>query len=77
VSDGASPDVSGGAGAGGADGAGGSAGVTEGSGAVAGSGAAASVVAGSSDPPPNKRFNQLVMPRCYKAGRTRACSLCV
>jgi hypothetical protein len=35
--------------------------VTEGSGAVAGSGAAASLVADSSDPPPNKRFNQLVM----------------
>jgi hypothetical protein len=58
ASDAASPDVSGCAGAGGA---GGSAGVTEGSGAVAGSGAAASLAADSSDPPPNKRFNQLVM----------------
>jgi hypothetical protein len=52
VSDGPSSAVSGCAGAGGA---GGSAGVTE------GSGAAASLVAESSDPPPNKRFNQLVM----------------
>ncbi len=58
ASDVASSAVSGCAGAGGA---GGSAGVTDGSGAVAGSGAAASLVAESSDPPPNKRFNQLVM----------------